>query len=188
MGALSTPEADYFICDTNVNSNPDAREIADITIMAAEKIQIFGLRPRIALLSHSSFGSNQDESARKMKDALDILREEAPDLEIEGEMTAEMALNESYRKQYFPNSRLRGPANLLVAPNLDAAHIAFGLARAVSNAVGVGPILLGAGRPAYVMTPSTTSRRIMNMTALAVVDAQVYEGRQANNTQDNGDS
>ena len=188
MGALSTPEADYFICDTNVNSNPDAREIADITIMAAEKIQIFGLRPRIALLSHSSFGSYQDESAQKMKDALDILREEAPDLEIEGEMTAEMALNESYRKQYFPNSHLQGPANLLVAPNLDAAHIAFGLARAISNAVGVGPILLGAGRPAHVMTPSTTSRRIMNMTALAVVDAQVYEGRQANNTQDNGDS
>jgi malate dehydrogenase (oxaloacetate-decarboxylating)(NADP+) len=188
MGALSTPEGAYFICDTNVNSNPTAREIADITKMAAEKIEIFGLRPRIALLSHSSFGSYQDESARKMKEALDILYEEAPELEIEGEMTAEMALNEDYRKQLFPNSRLQGPANLLVAPSLDAAHIAFGLARVISNAVGVGPILLGAGRPAHVLTPSTTARRIMNMTAIAVVDAQVFERKHANEASGAGDT
>ena len=110
-----------------------------------------------------------------MKEALGILRERSGGLEIEGEMTAEMALNEDYRKQLFPNSRLQGPANLLVAPNLDAAHIAFGLARAISGAVGVGPILLGAGRPAHVLTPSVTARRIMNMTAIAVVDAQVFE-------------
>jgi len=188
MGALSTPEGAYFICDTNVNSNPTAREIADITKMAAEKVEIFGLRPRIALLSHSSFGSYQDESARKMKEALDILYEEAPELEIEGEMTAEMALNEDYRKQLFPNSRLQGPANLLVAPSLDAAHIAFGLARVISNAVGVGPILLGAGRPAHVLTPSTTARRIMNMTAIAVVDAQVFERKHLNEASGAGDT
>jgi malate dehydrogenase (oxaloacetate-decarboxylating)(NADP+) len=175
MGALSTPEGAYFICDTNVNSNPTAMEIAEITKMAAEKIRIFGLKPRIALLSHSSFGSFRDDSALKMKEALEILREQSPELEIEGEMTAEMALNEEYRKQLFPNSRLQGPANLLVAPNLDAAHIAFGLTRAISNAVGVGPILLGAGRPAHVLTHSVTARRIMNMTAIAVVDAQVFE-------------
>ncbi len=174
MGALSTPEGAYFICDTNVNSNPTAEEIAEITIMAAEKVKMFGLKPRIALLSHSSFGSHKDDSACKMKKALEILREHAPELEIEGEMTAEMALNEEYREQLFPNSRLQGPANLLVAPNLDAAHIAFGLARAISNAVGVGPILLGAGRPAHVLTPSVTARRIMNMTAIAVVDAQIF--------------
>jgi len=179
MGALSTPEGTYFICDTNVNSNPTAREIAEITMMAAEKIKIFGLKPRIALLSHSSFGSHQDDSARKMREALEILREQSPELEIEGEMSAETALNEDYRKQLFPNSRLQGPANLLVAPNLDAAHIAFGLARAISNAVGVGPILLGAGRPAHVLTPSVTARRIMNMTAIAVVDAQVFARSQA---------
>jgi malate dehydrogenase (oxaloacetate-decarboxylating)(NADP+) len=177
MGALSTPEGAYFICDTNVNSNPTAQEIAEITMMAAEKVRIFGLRPRIALLSHSSFGSYQDDSAAKMRDALDILREQAPELEIEGEMTSEMALNEEYRKQLFPNSRLQGPANLLVAPNLDAAHIAFGLTRAISHAVGLGPILLGAGRPAHVLTPSVTARRIMNMTAIAVVDAQVYASK-----------
>jgi malate dehydrogenase (oxaloacetate-decarboxylating)(NADP+) len=177
MGALSTPEGAYFICDTNVNSNPTAMEIAEITKMAAEKVRIFGIKPRIALLSHSSFGSYQDDSAIKMKEALEILREQSPELEIEGEMTAEMALNEEYRKQLFPNSRLHGPANLLVAPNLDAAHIAFGMTRAISTAVGVGPILLGAGRPAHVLTHSVTARRIMNMTAIAVVDAQVFERR-----------
>jgi malate dehydrogenase (oxaloacetate-decarboxylating)(NADP+) len=175
IGALNTPEGAYFICDTNVNSDPSAEEIAEITMMAAEKVRIFGLRPRIALLSHSSFGSHRDRSAKKMQKALEILREQAPDLEIEGEMTAEMALNEDYRRQLFPNSRLQGPANLLVAPNLDAAHIAFGLTRAISNAVGVGPILLGAGRPAHVMSASATARRILNMTAIAVVDAQVFE-------------
>ena len=177
MGALITPEGAYFICDTNVNSNPTAMEIAEITKMAAEKVRIFGIKPRIALLSHSSFGSYQDDSAIKMKEALEILREQSPELEIEGEMTAEMALNEEYRKQLFPNSRLHGPANLLVAPNLDAAHIAFGMTKAISTAVGVGPILLGAGRPAHVVTHSVTARRIMNMTAIAVVDAQVFERR-----------
>ncbi len=177
MGVLNTSEGDYFVCDTNVNSDPSAEEIAEITMMAAEKIKIFGIRPRIALLSHSSFGSYEDKSALKMKKALEILREKAPELEIEGEMTADMALNEDYRNQSFPNSRLHGPANLLVAPNLDSAHIAFGLARAVSNSVTVGPILLGARMPVHVMTPSASERRIMNMTAIAVVDAQIYKSK-----------
>jgi malate dehydrogenase (oxaloacetate-decarboxylating)(NADP+) len=175
MGVLNTSEGAYFVCDTNVNSDPSAREIAEITMMAAEKIKIFGIRPRIALLSHSSFGSYEDKSARKMKKALEILREQAPHLEIEGEMTADMALDEEYRNLVFPNSRLHGPANLLVAPNLDSAHIAFGLARAVSNAVTVGPILLGAAMPVHVLTPSASERRVMNMTAIAVVEAQIYQ-------------
>jgi malate dehydrogenase (oxaloacetate-decarboxylating)(NADP+) len=177
MGALNTSDGAYFICDTDVNSDPSASEIAEITMLAAEKIKIFGIRPRIALLSHSSFGSYEDKSARKMKKALEILREKAPDLEIDGEMTADMALNEEYRKQVFPNSRLHGPANLLVVPNLDSAHIAFGLARAVSNSVTVGPILLGAAMPVHVMTPSASERRVMNMTAIAVVDAQIHQSR-----------
>jgi len=177
MGALSTSEGAYFVCDTNVNSDPSASEIAEITIMAAEKIKIFGIRPRIALLSHSSFGSYEDKSARKMKKALEILREKAPDLEIDGEMTPDMALNDAYRKQMFPHSRLHGPANLLILPNLDAAHIAFGLARAVSDAVTVGPILLGARMPVHVLTPSASERRVMNMTAIAVVDAQIYQSK-----------
>lgn len=188
LGALNTPEGAYFICDTNVNSDPTAEEIAEITMMAAEKVRIFCLRPRIALLSHSSFGSYKDRSAAKMQRALEILRERAPDLEIEGEMTAEMALNEEYRRQLFPNSRLQGPANLLVAPNLDAAHIAFGLTGAISNAVGVGPILLGAGRPAHVMAPSATARRILNMTAIAVVDAQVFERNNRPETSKTGEA
>jgi malate dehydrogenase (oxaloacetate-decarboxylating)(NADP+) len=174
LGAISTSEGAYFFCDTNVNSNPDAKELAEITLMAAEKVRMFGLQPKIALLSHSSFGSYQDKSARKMKKTLKILRERAPDLEVEGEMTAEMALNEEYRKHLFPNSRLTGQANLLVAPDLNSAHIAFGLAKIIGNGVGLGPLLLGAGRPAHVLTPGSTARRIMNMTAIAVVDAQAY--------------
>ncbi len=187
MGVLSTSEGAYFVCDTNVNSDPSANEIAEITMMAAEKIKIFGIRPRIALLSHSSFGSYEDKSARKMKRALEILREKAPDLEIEGEMTAEMALNEEYRKQVFPHSRLHGPANLLVCPNLDSAHIAFGLARAVSNAVTVGPILLGTRMPVHVLTPSASERRVMNMTAIAVVDAQINQSSPAADAAKTGD-
>jgi len=175
LAALNTADGDYFVCDTHVNSNPTAREIADIAIMAAEKIGIFGVKPRIALLSHSSFGSYQDKSARKMRKALALLREQAPHLEVEGEMSADMALNENYRKHLFPNSRLQGPANLLVAPNLDSAHIALGLAKEISKGVTIGPILMGAGRPAHVLSPSASARRIMNMTAIAVVDAQMYE-------------
>jgi len=174
LGAISTSEGTFFFCDTNVNSNPKARELAEITLMAVEKVKMFGLKPKVALLSHSSFGSYQDKSARKMRKTLRILREIAPELEIDGEMTGEMALNEEYRKRLFPNSKLTGQANLLVAPDLDSAHIAFGLAKIIGNAVGVGPLLLGAGRPAHIMTPAATSRRIMNMTAIAVVDAQIY--------------
>ena len=188
MGALNTAEGAYFICDTNVNSDPTAEEIAEITMMAAEKIKIFGIRPRIALLSHSSFGSYGDKSAGKMKKALKILREKAPDMEIDGEMTADMALNEEYRQTVFPNSQLHGPANLMVAPNLDSAHIAFGLARAISNAVTVGPILLGASMPAHILSPSASQRRVMNMTAIAVVDAQIYQNNLAAEVAETGDA
>jgi malate dehydrogenase (oxaloacetate-decarboxylating)(NADP+) len=175
LSVLSTDDGAYFVCDTHVNANPTAEEIVEITLMAAAKIGIFGIRPRVALLSHSAFGSHSDESARKMKQALALLREYAPDLEVEGEMTADMALDENYRKVVFPSSRLRGPANLLVMPNLDSAHIAYNLARAISNGITVGPMLLGVGLPAHVLTPSATARRIVNMTAIAVVEAQIHE-------------
>jgi malate dehydrogenase (oxaloacetate-decarboxylating)(NADP+) len=114
-----------------------------------------------------------------MKQALALLRERSPGLEVEGEMTADMALDENYRKSVFPNSRLRGPANLLVMPNLDSAHIAYNLARVISNGVTVGPMLLGVGLPAHVLTPSATARRIVNMTAIAVVEAQIHEKNMA---------
>ena len=175
LGVLNTDDGAYFICDTHVNPNPTAEEIAEITVMAANTVRVFGIRPRVALLSHSSFGSHQDESAEKMKAALALLHERVPDLEVDGEMAADMALSESYRQLVFPNSRLRGQANLLVMPDLDSAHIAFNLARVISKGVTVGPVLMGTSKPAHVLTPSATVRRIVNMTALAVVDAQIHE-------------
>jgi malate dehydrogenase (oxaloacetate-decarboxylating)(NADP+) len=179
LAVLNTDDGAYFVADTHVNENPTAEEIAEITRMAAEKLRIFALRPRVALLSHSAFGSHNDDSAVKMKQAMQILRQTDPELEVEGEMTADMALDEAFRKHIFPNSRLRGPANLLVMPNLDSAHIAFNMARVISNGVSVGPILLGADKPAHVLTPSASPRRVVNMTALAVVEAQLHEQAQA---------
>jgi malate dehydrogenase (oxaloacetate-decarboxylating)(NADP+) len=173
LGVLNTDQGAYFVCDTHVNTNPSAEQIAEITLMAAAKLRIFGIQPRVALISHSAFGSHQDKSAIKMRRAMELLLERDPALEVEGEMTADMALDESYRRHVFPSSRLRGPANLLVMPNLDSAHIAFNLARVISNSVTVGPILLGLRRPAHVLTPSASVRRVVNMTALAVVEAQL---------------
>jgi len=174
MSALTSDENTIFVCDTHVNADPDAREVAEVTLMAATKLKIFGMRPKVALLSHSAFGSENDRVAVKMKEALALLREWAPDLEVEGEMTADMALDEEFRRQVFPNSRLQGRANLLVAPDIASAHISFNLARMLSNSVTVGPILLGVGKPAHVLTSSATVRRVVNMTAIAVVDAQQH--------------
>ena len=175
LGVLNTEEGVYFVCDTHVNPDPSAAQLAEIALMAADKVRLFGVEPRVALLSHSSFGSHKDRGAKKMKEALELLHAAAPELQVEGEMPADMALNEEYRRKVFPNSRLKGPANLLVMPGMASAHIAFNLARVISKGVTVGPILLGAGKPAHVLTPSATVRRVVNMTALAVVDAQVAE-------------
>jgi malate dehydrogenase (oxaloacetate-decarboxylating)(NADP+) len=182
MSALTSDENTIFVCDTHVNADPDARQVAEVTLMAAEKLKIFGLRPKVALLSHSAFGSENDRTAVKMKEALALLREWAPDLEVEGEMTADMALDEEFRRQVFPNSRLQGRANLLVAPDIASAHISFNLARMLSNSVTVGPILLGVGKPAHVLTSSATVRRVVNMTAIAVVDAQQHDKSRAEPT------
>jgi malate dehydrogenase (oxaloacetate-decarboxylating)(NADP+) len=178
MGVLTTHDGNIFVCDTQVNPNPNAEEIAEITLMAAEKVRMFGVEPRVALLSHSSFGSHDDENAARMKRALELIREAAPELEVEGEMTADMALDVEFRKRVFPNSRLRGPANLLVMPDLDAAHIAFNLSRMIGHGVTVGPILMGTARPAHILTASATVRRVVNMTAIAAVDAQRFEASQ----------
>jgi len=175
LGVLNTENGVYFICDTHVNPNPSAEEIAEIAIMAAKRVRMFGIEPRIALLSHSSFGSHQDPSARKMKLAHELLVEAMPELEVEGEMSADMALSNKIREQEFPNSRLRRPANLLVMPNLDAAHITFNFARIVSDAVTVGPILMGLEHPAHVLTPASSVRRVINMTAFSVMEAQIHE-------------
>lgn len=173
MNVLMLPTQTLFVCDTHVNENPNAEQIADMTIQAAEEVRRFGVVPRVALLSHSNFGSRQTESSRKMAKARQILAERAPDLEVDGEMHADSALSEKIRLKTFPDSTLRGSANLLITPNLDAGNITYNMLKMTgSNGVAMGPILLGAARPIHILTTSATVRRIINMTALAVVDAQ----------------
>jgi malate dehydrogenase (oxaloacetate-decarboxylating)(NADP+) len=146
-------------------------------IQAAFRLKLFGIAPKAALVSHSNFGSSESASAQKLRDALAILRQRAPKLEVEGEMHADIALNEEARSRIFPNSRLTGRANLLVFPNLDAANASYNLVRSVTDGVGVGPILMGLASTAHVLTPSATVRRVVNMTAIAAVDAQIRASR-----------
>ncbi|WP_340119956.1 NADP-dependent malic enzyme [Pelagibius sp. 7325] len=166
------PSGSFFIVDTYVSPDPTAEEIAEMTILAAKHVKRFGLTPKVALLSHSNFGSALTPSACKMRDALAMLHERCPDLEVEGEMHADAALNESIRENIFPNSKLKGTANLLVMPTLDAANISFNLVKALGEGLSVGPILIGVSAPAHILTPSVTARGIVNMSAVAVVDAQ----------------
>jgi malate dehydrogenase (oxaloacetate-decarboxylating)(NADP+) len=172
MNALILPTRTVFICDTYVNHDPDADQIAEMTLLAAEEVRRFGVAPKVALLSASNFGSVDMPSARKMRQALERIRGRAPELEIEGEMHGDAALSEEIRLRVFPHAKLRGEANLLVMPTLDAANIAFNLLKtAAGGGVTIGPMLLGPARPVHILTPSATVRRIVNMTALAVADA-----------------
>ena len=172
MNVLILPERQLVMVDTHVNQNPDANELAAITILAAEEMKRFGLSPRAALLSHSNFGSSNSESAQKMRAALALVKERAPELEVDGEMHGDTALDSKLRSSIMPNSDLLGDANLLVMPNIDAANIAYNLVKtAAGNGIAVGPILLGCAAPVHILTPSATVRRIVNMTALCVVDA-----------------
>jgi malate dehydrogenase (oxaloacetate-decarboxylating)(NADP+) len=172
MNVLMLPSRTVFICDTYVNHDPSAEQIAEMTLLAAEEIRRFGLAPRAALLSHSSFGTSDNPSAVKMREALGIIRQLDPALEVEGEMHGDSALNANLRKLVFPNSRLKDDANLLIMPGIDAANISFNLLKtAAGDGVTIGPILLGAARPIHILTSSATVRRIFNMTALLVVDA-----------------
>ncbi|HVL55468.1 MAG TPA: NADP-dependent malic enzyme [Burkholderiaceae bacterium] len=171
MNTLMLPNRQVTIVDTHVNYDPSAAELAEITTMAAEELLRFGIRPKVALLSHSNFGSADTASARKMRDALALLRERAPDLEVDGEMHGDLALDPSQRRALMPRCSLDGDANLLVMPNIDAANIAYNLLKsAAGNNVAIGPVLLGAARAVHVLTPSATVRRIVNMTAWTVVD------------------
>ena len=172
MNGLVLPDRQLVLVDTHVNENPTAEQIAEITILAAEEMRRFGLLPKAALLSHSNFGSSNSESAQKMRAALAIIQRDAPDLEVDGEMHGDTALDAAYRKKMMPNSNLKGDANLLVMPNIDAANIAYNLLKTTAgNNVAIGPILLGCAKPVHILTPSATVRRIVNMTALCVVDA-----------------
>ena len=172
MNLLMLPERTVFIGDTYVNYDPTAEQLADMALLAAEEIRNFGILPKVALLSHSTFGTQDSPTALKMREALALLRQRDPNLEVEGEMHGDAALDEQIRLAAFPNSRLKGQANLLVMPTLDAANISFNLLKvAAGDNLTVGPILLGAAKPVNILTPTATVRRIVNMTALTVVDA-----------------
>ena len=172
MNMLLLPRHTLFICDTYINEDPDAAQLAEITLMAAEEVRRFGLTPKVALLSHSNFGSKHSTSARKMSDALRLVRARAPELEVDGEMHGDAALSQEIRDKLYPECKLKGEANLLIMPNLDAANIAFNLIKASNgDGITVGPVLLGAAKPVHIMTSTATVRRLVNLTALAVVDA-----------------
>ncbi|WP_290877189.1 NADP-dependent malic enzyme [Aquabacterium sp.] len=172
MTGLILPGRTVNLLDTHINYDPTAEQLAEITIMAAEEMMRFGQRPKAALLSHSNFGSSNQPSALKMRQALALIQEQAPWLEIDGEMHGDTALDPAYRTEIMPRSTLTGEANLLVCPNIDAANIAYNLLKvAAGNGIALGPVLLGAAKPVCILTPSATVRRIVNMTAMTVADA-----------------
>jgi malate dehydrogenase (oxaloacetate-decarboxylating)(NADP+) len=174
MNAVVLPSRTVFMADTYVNIDPTAEQVAEIALIAAEEVRRFGITPKVALLSHSSFGSSTHPQAKKMQAALALLTAMDPDLEVEGEMHGDAALDEEVRLRAFPNSRLKGEANLLIMPTADAANIAFNLLKvSAGGGVTLGPMLLGVAKPVHILTPSATVRRIVNMTALTVVDSQV---------------
>ena len=172
MNGLLLPDRQVFLVDTHVNYDPSAEQLTEITVMAAEEMMRFGIRPKAALLSHSNFGSSSQPSALKMRQTLELLRAQAPWLEVDGEMHGDMALDGRARASLMPNSTLSGDANLLVLPNIDAANISYNLLKtAAGGNIAIGPVLLGAAKPVHILTPSATVRRIVNMTALTVADA-----------------
>jgi len=173
MNGLMLPGRQIFLVDTHVNADPNPAELAEITCMAAEEMMRFGVAPRAALLSHSNFGTSDSASARKMRATLALLREQAPWLEVDGEMHGDVALDSAARRALMPHSTLLGDANLLVMPNIESANIAYNLLKvAAGGGIAIGPVLLGADQPVHVLTPSATVRRIINMTAITVADAQ----------------
>jgi malate dehydrogenase (oxaloacetate-decarboxylating)(NADP+) len=180
LSVLQLAKGAFFLCDTFITPNPTAEELVEMAIMSAEQVRRFGITPKLALLSHSNFGTSDTASARKVRNAVRLLRERAPDLEVDGEMQADSALDEALRSRLFPNSRLAGQANLLVMPTLDAANIAFNMVMMLGEGLHVGPILIGAAASAHILTPSVTARGITNMSAFAVVDAQRRVARPVN--------
>ncbi|MEO6227326.1 MAG: NADP-dependent malic enzyme [Thermomonas sp.] len=173
MTGVINDQGVMFFVDTHVQQDPSAEQIAEATMQAAYRLKLFGIEPKVALLSHSNFGSHQDASASKMRRAYEIVRARVPKLEIDGEMMADTAWDEALRQRIFPNTTLKGRANLLVMPNLDAANIGYNLVRVMTGGVAIGPILMGLDKPAHILTSASTSRRVVNMTAIAAVEAQI---------------
>jgi malate dehydrogenase (oxaloacetate-decarboxylating)(NADP+) len=172
LSLVITPKGAYFLADTEVRAEPTAAEIAETAVLAATHVRRFGLEPKIALLSHSDFGSSDSKSARKMRAATDLLAARHPELDVDGEMHGDTALDPSLRERVFPHARLKGRANVLIMPTLDAANITYQLIKGIADALPVGPILIGPAKPAHILSPSVTARGVVNMTAVAVVEAQ----------------
>ncbi|TCT08091.1 malate dehydrogenase (oxaloacetate-decarboxylating)(NADP+) [Aquabacter spiritensis] len=172
LSLLITPKGNFFLCDTQIQTEPTPADLAEMTILAAAHVRRFGIEPKVALLSHSNFGSNDTNCARRVRAALDLILQRDPSLEVDGEMQADAALLEDIRERTFPHSRLSGVANVLVMPDLDAADIAYNMLKVLGDALPVGPILMGTAKPAHILGPSVTARGIVNMTAVAVVEAQ----------------
>ena len=175
ISALIVKKGTFFICDTQVTSDPSMEEIVEMTLLGADVVRRFGMDPKVALISHSNFGNADTPSARKMRAAVAKLRDRVPGLEVEGEMHADSALSPALRQRIFPNARLDGAANLLVYPNLEAANGAFNLLKAAGDGLAVGPLLVGAAKSAHIVTPSISARGLVNMSALAIVDSQSRE-------------
>lgn len=173
MTAVINDKGTWFFLDTHVQCDPSAEQIAEATLQASYRLKLFGVEPKVALLSHSNYGSHENASAAKMREVFKLLRARAPSLEMDGEMQGDTAWDEELRRRMFPNTPLSGRANLFVMPNLDAANIAYNMVRVMTDGVAVGPILMGVDKPAHILTPSATARRVVNMTAIAVVDAQI---------------
>jgi malate dehydrogenase (oxaloacetate-decarboxylating)(NADP+) len=163
----------WFFVDTHVQVDPTAEQIAEATLQASYRLKLFGIEPKVALLSHSNFGSHDNASAAKMRRAYQLIRERAPKLEVDGEMQADTAWDGVLRQRIFPNTTLSGRANLFVLPNLDAANIVYNMVRVMTSGVAIGPILMGVDKSAHILTPASTVRRVVNMTAIAAVDAQI---------------
>jgi len=178
LALLITSKGSYFIADTQVRPNPSAEELAEMASLAASHVQRFTIKPKIAFVSHSDFGSYDTESSRKMRRATALFKHNHPEIEADGEMQGDTALSETVRKLVLPHSQLDGEANILIMPNLDTANVAYSMIKAIADALPVGPILIGTSRPAHILTPSVTARGVLNMTAVAVVEAQERAGRQ----------
>ncbi len=175
MNCLLLDKGTYFFCDTQINPNPTIAQISEMTLLAAEQVRRFGITPKVALLSHSNFGTDDYDSAFKMRAAYEDISRRDPDLEVDGEMHADAALVEKIRDEIMPNSKLNGEANLFIMPNVDAANIAFNMVKVLSEGISIGPLLLGAARPAHILTPSASVRSIVNLTSIASVSAQIME-------------
>ncbi|MGN6153590.1 MAG: NADP-dependent malic enzyme, partial [Lysobacteraceae bacterium] len=177
MTGVINSQGVWFFLDTHVQVDPSAEQIAEATLMASYRLKLFGIEPRVALLSHSNYGSHDNPSAAKMRQVYQIVRRRAPKLEIDGEMMADTAWDEGLRRRMFPNTTLAGRPNLFVMPNLDAANITYNMVRVMTDGVAIGPILMGLDQPAHILTPASTPRRVVNMTAIAAVDAQIRQQR-----------